>query len=295
MTSERWNMGAVRRYLEAEAKLVIQILLLFGLRGGQSPRIPSVTSIECFNGPSTSRGVCVHNGSVAYIIRHWKARQSTNQEFNVAHYLPPQDSQLVAQYLVYIRPLANMLYRQCYRCDKERRLLFATLENPEQPLKVEVVTRALKKLTQEVCNVAFGVQIYRQLSVAITEKHVKDINRPFNRHDDKSANADIEVAFAWQSGHRPLQRGTNYGIDSAYPDSLQPALLRIYRWASREWHKFLQVDHAFLPEEPPSQTTSQLPRWSSSQAIKRRYPAEEGDDSVSKHCRRAGAFRRRVQ
>jgi hypothetical protein len=32
-----------------------------------------------------------------------------------------------------------------------------------------------------------------------------------------------------------------YGIDGAFPDSLQPALLRVYRWASVEWHKFLDT------------------------------------------------------
>jgi hypothetical protein len=43
-----------------------------------------------------------------------------------------------------------------------------------------------------------------------------------------------------QSGHRPIQRGTNYGIDGAFPDSLQPSLLRAYEWASREWHRYLK-------------------------------------------------------
>ncbi|PVH91702.1 hypothetical protein DM02DRAFT_663702 [Periconia macrospinosa] len=61
---------------------------------------------------------------------------------------------------------------------------------------------------------------------------------------DRSTEADINVVFAWQSGHRPLQRGTTYGIDGAFPDSLQPALLRIYEWASNEWHKFLQLQPA---------------------------------------------------
>jgi hypothetical protein len=36
-----------------------------------------------------------------------------------------------------------------------------------------------------------------------------------------------------------MQRGTSYGIDAAYPDSLQPALLRVYKWASSIWHAFL--------------------------------------------------------
>ena len=290
VTGDRWDLDAVRRYLQEEERLLLQLLLLMTLRGGQAPRTPELTSLECFNGPSTSRGVYVDGGSIAYITRHWKPRQSTNQEFHVARYLPRADSAVIARYLAYIRPFANMLSRQCCGGQKERRLLFATVENPDQPWKVEVVTQALKKLTQEVCGTAFGVQVYRQLSIAITERHVKQISRPFNRYDDKSAEADIEVAFAWQSGHRPLQRGTNYGIDSAYPDSLQPALLRIYRWASGEWHEFLQVDQAFHPEKLPSLTASQLHRQSSSQAIKRRLPAEETDHVVSKYRRRSGRF-----
>jgi hypothetical protein len=87
---------------------------------------------------------------------------------------------------------------------------------------------------------SFGVQIYRQSSIAITEKYVKQIERPFNRYDDTTVTADIGVVFAWQSGHRPIQWGASYGIDGAYPNSLQPALLRIYKWASMQWHKFLR-------------------------------------------------------
>jgi hypothetical protein len=72
----------------------------------------------------------------------------------------------------------------------------------------------------------------------VTEEHVKQISRPFDRNDEKSADAAIEVVYAWQSEHRPVQRGTTYRIDSAFPDSLQPALLDVYYWASIEWHKF---------------------------------------------------------
>ena len=64
------------------------------------------------------------------------------------------------------------------------------------------------------CRHLWRIQVYRQLSISITEKHIKQISQPFNCYDDKSVKADVEVAFAWQSGHRPLQRGTAYGIDS---------------------------------------------------------------------------------
>jgi hypothetical protein len=97
-----------------------------------------------------------------------------------------------------------MLYRKCYSYEQDRRLLFAAQDTPERPWKADMLTRALKTLTQSICGAAFGVQIYRQLSIAVTEQHIKGICRPFNRYDAKSTNADIEVAFAWQSGHRPI-------------------------------------------------------------------------------------------
>jgi hypothetical protein len=70
---------------------------------------------------------------------------------------------------------------------------------------------------------------------------VREIHKPFNRYDDKGFDADLNVAFAWQSGHRPLQRGTTYGLDGAFPTKLQPALLRAYEWASTRWHEFLHL------------------------------------------------------
>lgn len=134
-----------------------------------------------------------------------------------------------------VHPLfVEMLNRECFGSKKGRPLFFSSSDNPERPWKVEVLTKALKKLSTAVCGIPFGVQVYRQLSIAVTEKHVECISRPFDRNDDNSADAAIEVAYAWQSGHRPVQRGTTYGIDSAFPDSLQPALLEVYCWASTE-------------------------------------------------------------
>lgn len=60
----------------------------------------------------------------------------------------------------------------------------------------------------------------------------------------------MEVAFAWQSGHRPNQRGTSHGTDGAFPDSLQPALLRVYRWTSDQWHQFLDLENSISSRGP---------------------------------------------
>jgi hypothetical protein len=62
----------------------------------------------------------------------------------------------------------------------------------------------LKKATAEVWGKPTNTQLYRQLTVGITEKHVQEVHKPFNRYNDKRAAADVNVVFHWQSGHRPI-------------------------------------------------------------------------------------------
>ena len=178
------------------------------------------------------RAACTYTTAPFVTSRHSKSRRTTNEEFQVARYLPSCASQVLVTYLVYVRPFVAMLRRICVGQGEVSRLLFRCPYRSDTLWKADVLTKALRVHTQDICNADIGIQVYRQLSIAITEKHVKQISRPFHLNDDRSAQADMEVAFAWQSGHRPNQRGTSYGIDGAFPDSLQPALLRVYRWTS---------------------------------------------------------------
>jgi len=81
MSSDRWNMAAVNRYLEEERKLLTQFMLVMYLRGGQASRTIGLFSLMHRNSSSDSQALCVHNGSMMYIIRHHKARHSTKREF----------------------------------------------------------------------------------------------------------------------------------------------------------------------------------------------------------------------
>lgn len=94
---------------------------------------------------------------------------------------------------------------------------------------------------------AAGLALYRLVSIGIAEKHVREVIEPRNIFDDRSADADLNAALAWQSAHRPLQRGVTYGLDGAYPSRLQPLLLRAYEWASTRWHEFLHQPSKKLP------------------------------------------------
>jgi hypothetical protein len=241
MKDNDWDRKAVRRYLDQYTEMTASLMLLALLLGGQAPRGTELSALEHCNGPSTTRGVCVHARKMALIFRHAKSRRTTNNEFIVVRFLPEEASRMLYCYLVCIRPFACMLYRVCLGTEIDSTLLFSLPSSPREPLKTYTLTKTLGRQTTSTLGFPLSVKIYRQVSIAITEKHVQDIAKPFNHYDDRSKDADINVVFSWQSGHRPLQRGTTYGIDGAFPDSLQPALLRVYEWASDKWHKYLQL------------------------------------------------------
>ena len=235
-------MVSIHRYLDLYNHITQLLVLSVYLVGGQAPRGTKLLALEHCNGASTTRGVCVYAGKMALISQHHKARRTTNNEFQVVRFLPEEPGRILYYYLVFIRPFASMLYQLCYETDAKSTLLFSSLNRPKVPLKTTVLSSILRERTVSTLGFPLNVQTYRQLSIAITEKHVRQIANPFSQYDDKNKEADINASFAWQSGHRPLQRGLTYGLDGAFPDSLQPALLRVYEWASGEWQKFLKLD-----------------------------------------------------
>jgi hypothetical protein len=159
MTKNGWNMRSVRRLLRKEEMLLEQIMLMMYLRGGQASRTTEFFSLRCWNGESTSRGVYVHEGSILYVTRHSKARRATNREFQVARYLPESDSVALATYLVYIRPLTEMIYRSSFNSDRERKLLFSSLQEPEKLWRADRLTSALKDVPRRQVAHPIGARV----------------------------------------------------------------------------------------------------------------------------------------
>jgi hypothetical protein len=155
VTHTGWNLRSVRQFLKKEESLLEQIMLMMYLRGYQASRTTEFFSLRCENGASTARGLYVHEGLMMYVTRHSKARKATNQEFQVARYLPEDESLALAPYLVYIRPLTAMIYRSAFNVEREeRKFLFCSADEPGKPWRGTRMTSALKRLTKEVAGVA---------------------------------------------------------------------------------------------------------------------------------------------
>jgi hypothetical protein len=142
---------------------------------GQLPRASELLSLECTNGSSTGRGIYVWNGFLIYVIRHHKAKRSTNREFNVARFLPVQLWHSMYKYLVYIRPFLDMPQRErtLSRPLQPNALLFRAGNAFDKPWPPARLTAILKKAMGEVWGQSTTSQLFRQLSIGITEKHVK--------------------------------------------------------------------------------------------------------------------------
>jgi hypothetical protein len=245
-----WCHTAVTQYLRSKEAFLETLMVILHATGGQAPRSTELFSLEYENGSSTERGVYVYNGRMAYVTRYHEARRSTNKEFNVVRFLPPRPGLLLFYYLVHIFPFTKMLLCESGRAGRlepRSSLLFHSDQAPDKPWRASRLTSVLRKMSAEVLVKPVGVRLYRQLSIGITEKHVREVFRPFNRHDDRAWGADRNAALAWQSGHRPLLRANNYGLDGAFPTKLQPSLLRVYEWASTRWHEFLYQSSKTAP------------------------------------------------
>ncbi|EXK76437.1 hypothetical protein FOQG_18820 [Fusarium oxysporum f. sp. raphani 54005] len=239
-----WKWHAVTAYLKLVSRMEEQLAGGLYTACGQTPRISELLSLEYENGPNTSYGIYAWGGYMVYVIRHHKAKRLTNREFYVVRFLPVRLGHVLFKYLVYVRRVADLLRREQLGADRsaqqclQTRLLF---QNNRRPWPTSRLTDVVTKTTLELWQQRINVRTYRQLAIAITEKHVREVYTPFNRHDDWSNDADINAIFAWQSGHRLFQRGITYGLNGAYPFRLQPPLLQCYEWASLRWHEFLRA------------------------------------------------------
>jgi hypothetical protein len=147
-------------------------MLLVVLLGGQAPRITEPSALEHCNGLSTTCAVCVYAGKMGLIFRHAKSRRTTNKEFIVVRFLLEEVGKILYCYLVYIRPFACMLHRVCLGTEIKSTLLFSLPSSPREPIKTCTLTKALTRQTTSTLGFPLSVKIYRQVSIAVTEKHI---------------------------------------------------------------------------------------------------------------------------
>ncbi|OAQ71908.1 hypothetical protein VFPPC_12026 [Pochonia chlamydosporia 170] len=204
---DRWRWTAVKEYIKSTKDLEETFAGGLLTACGQTPRLRELFSIECENSPSALRNILFWNGKMMYVLRHHKAKRSTNHEFHVARFLPARLAMVLTKYLVYIRRVAGILRREELGYTErrqeimERSLLF---QSNKKAWPASRMTTILKNASINVCQHKITPQMYRQVAIGITEKHVREVHTPFNRYDDFVARiASLSEARICQRAVKP--------------------------------------------------------------------------------------------
>jgi hypothetical protein len=248
MRQDHWVPTAVRRYADGVSELRRIFSCLFLLTGGGEPRVTELSGLECINTASSRRGIYIYNGRVIFYSPHHKSRHVIDRDFQVARALPEAVETPFFYYFVYIRRLSDMIRRECKLGGSQTDTLFYT---GTRKMTATDLTQSMREYSQAHIGQPLHCRLYRQLAIAVMERHVPRLLQPFDIHDDTNPHRMMHSVRAWQSGHRPRQRAAYYGHDGALPTSLTPALLEAYIWSSTQWHRFLRLHRDRSP--PPTE------------------------------------------
>lgn len=96
-------------YLNRERRFLLQLMTVMHIVADQPARGPELVSIKVVNSVYSARNIYVINGRVVFLTTYDKALQRRNKGEFVLRCLPDAVSQLVAKYIIYIRPFSQVV------------------------------------------------------------------------------------------------------------------------------------------------------------------------------------------
>jgi len=234
----------VRRsaYLNRERQFLRKLMVAMHVTGGQPARGPELGSIKVVNSVFSARNIYVVNGRMVFLTMYDKARKRRGDTEYVLRCLPDEISQILAKYLIYVRPFSRVVGKQ------EWDFLFA---DEGGPWAGEQLTKALAVATAAHLGVRLTVLGWRQVAIAIANEHLGRVSRTWEQEEEgededlveggDAAEVEMNVfqhILIRQSAHGQRVAQRHYAIDGAFLNYLGPALTNAYMQASRAWHAF---------------------------------------------------------
>ncbi len=119
-----WIDSRKNWYLTLEKRFLRKLMVAMHIMAGQPAGGSELGSIKVFNSLCSARNIIILNGRVCVLTMYDKSRERRGNTDYILRVLPDDLSQLVAQYIVYIRPFARVLDR------RESEYLFADVRGP---------------------------------------------------------------------------------------------------------------------------------------------------------------------
>lgn len=244
-----WKWGGVRQYLKQVKKFEEMLLLLAHFTGGQPARGTEITGLRLVNGINRDRSVFVIDGEVVLVTQYHKSQAHFDAPKVIPRFLPPRVGQLMAMYMIYVRPLLD-------RWEADRWSLHGKLKPPSDfiwhnedgPWDTPQMTAAVSRLSQHYMGRRITLQDWRHIAIAISKKHARQRGAAvpdFEDDEEHDESENYEVPDDLAACHTG-QTAANYGVTIDILKRLTAESLEVFGQVSHRWHKFLQVDEASL-------------------------------------------------
>ena len=259
----RWRSRVKQQYLVAEKRFLQALMVVFHIQGGQPARGPELGSVKASNSIYSAWNIYIINGRVCFITTYDKAQKRRGNSEYVVRCLPDAVSQLVVQYLVFVRPFARVLDQ------RESEWLFG---DDQGPWAGEQLTRALAQATTKHLGVRLTVAGWRHVAIGIAVRQLTTASKTWDVEGEGAAEDEefagggdaleveentLDHIIVRQASHGRRVAQAHYAIDGAFLHRLGPQLISAFEQASIAWHKLFEwpsigAGCTKVKEEPPS-------------------------------------------
>lgn len=164
-----WIDNRAHGYLNVERKFLGLLMVYCHVSGGQPARGPELGSTKVSNSVYSARGWYVINGRLCFLTMYDKARKRRGNTEYIVRFLPDQISQIMVQYLVYIRPFARAVEYEVTKALPSPEYLF---RDARGPWAGEELTRALGQATEKYLGVRLTTSGWRHVAIGIATRHL---------------------------------------------------------------------------------------------------------------------------
>ena len=189
---------------------------------------------------AVKRNIFICQGRVLLVFSYNRASQNSNNSFFIVRVPCAMVEKCLFLYLAYIRPFSDFLSPQLKLINATAPTnphLFTAYDTPVSCFSSAACSKILQQSMPE-CPMLLHFQIYRQIVVAISKKHLPGIVQPFDPNTPRGYDG-LSRLLSFQTGHNPATHAGAYALDRAYPAKLQPDLVEQYLHISNVWHQFL--------------------------------------------------------
>jgi hypothetical protein len=234
-------------YKEDCNRLLVLLLGLVYLFGGQPPRGSELTMTRMFNTCDAERNIYVIDHQLVVISRYHKSQNLTGCEKTIARFLPSVVSDILLSYIYHIMPLLRSMENalgidmaEPYKTGSEQGYLWQHPDNSRLMLSTDKLTTLLARHYCLQCGGSMNRQIMRQVLVKIDQVHIRSADE-FGGIDGEYDSDHQEHMHILAAGHSRITEKAHYAHDSHVVADMERDKVEMFTCVSSKWHQWWKI------------------------------------------------------